>query len=156
MGSSDSRWIHTALAVLLLASTVASAQDRVYPPVVTEDGQVYEPGSGVSWPKPIKQVDPQYTDAAKQAGIQGIVRLKAVVEADGSVDRIAVTKSLDTKYGLDQAAIAAASSGSSSRRRRTASLWRSGSRWNWNSGCTELRALRGLRVSCSDDWRSQN
>lgn len=74
-----------------------------------EDQVIYEPGGAVSWPKPIKTVDPQYTDAAKQAGIQGVVRLRAVVEPDGHVDRIRVTKSLDSVYGLDQAAIEAAS-----------------------------------------------
>jgi TonB family protein len=43
------------------------------------------------------------------AKIQGVVRLEAVVEPDGTLTRIKVTKSLDQEHGLDQAAIDAAS-----------------------------------------------
>lgn len=57
----------------------------------------------------IEQVNPEYTRAAREAQIVGEVRLAAVVETDGSVGRIRVTKSLDAKYGLDQAAIDATS-----------------------------------------------
>jgi TonB family protein len=60
---------------------------------------------GVVLPRPINQVKPQYTAAAMDAGIQGDVELEAVVEADGTVGDVAVTKSLDTVYGLDDAAI---------------------------------------------------
>ena len=49
-----------------------------------------------------------YTPAAMQAKIQGDVELSAVVRADGTVGDVTVTQSLDTTYGLDDAAVEAA------------------------------------------------
>lgn len=71
-------------------------------------GGPYQPGSGVSWPVPIRQADPQYTSEAMRAKIQGVVRLAAVVQTNGLVSDIKITKSLDRTYGLDQAAVDAA------------------------------------------------
>lgn len=53
----------------------------------------------------IKEVKPEYTKQAKEAGIEGTVVLDAVVRKDGTVSDVKVTKSLDTKYGLDEQAI---------------------------------------------------
>jgi TonB family protein len=64
--------------------------------------------AGVTLPTPLTQVKPQYTAEAMQARIEGDVELRIVVRADGSVDDVGVTKSLDTVYGLDDAAVAAA------------------------------------------------
>jgi TonB family protein len=71
-------------------------------------GGPYQPGNGVSWPTVIAQYDPQYTSEAMRAKVQGIVKLAAVVEPNGLVTDIKITKSLDRMYGLDQAAIDAA------------------------------------------------
>ncbi len=54
-----------------------------------------------------KDVKPVYTKEAKDAGVQGIVELEAVVLVDGTVGDITVTRSLDQKYGLDQQAVLA-------------------------------------------------
>ena len=62
---------------------------------------------GVSAPAVIREVHPRYTDEAKEKKIQGLVQLEAVVLEDGTVGDVAVTKSLDATYGLDQAAVAA-------------------------------------------------
>ena len=48
------------------------------------------------------------TRDAMQAKIQGEVEMQLVVRADGRVDGITVTKSLDADHGLDDAAVAAA------------------------------------------------
>jgi protein TonB len=40
-----------------------------------------------------------------QAGIEGSVQLAAVVGDDGKVGDVQVTRSLDTVYGLDEAAV---------------------------------------------------
>jgi protein TonB len=71
-------------------------------------GGVYQPGNGVSWPTLIRQVEPQYTSEAMRAKIQGTVYLTGVVQPNGLVGDIKVSKSLDRTYGLDQAAIDAA------------------------------------------------
>jgi TonB family protein len=69
--------------------------------------EVFTPGDGVSRPTLVTMVKPVYTEAAKEARIQGEVQLEAVVLADGSVGDVIVTKSLDTDNGLDQQAIGA-------------------------------------------------
>jgi TonB family protein len=56
---------------------------------------------------PTRKVDPTYPDKARRAGVQGDVWLDVIVLADGTVKSVMVAKSLDTVFGLDQAAIAA-------------------------------------------------
>jgi TonB family protein len=64
--------------------------------------------AGVVMPVPLSDVKPQYTANAMQAKIQGDVEMELVVRADGTVDGVTVTKSLDAEHGLDDAAVAAA------------------------------------------------
>jgi TonB family protein len=66
---------------------------------------VYRVGDGVSAPVVTRRVEPQYTDEARRARISGSVGLEAVVETDGSVSDVRVTKSLDE--GLDRESIKA-------------------------------------------------
>lgn len=78
-------------------------------PLLAQGGQqpykVKDPG--VVAPAVVKQVNPRYTDEAKEKKIQGIVELQAVVLEDGTVGDITVARSLDATYGLDEAAVAA-------------------------------------------------
>jgi protein TonB len=53
----------------------------------------------------ISRVEPQYTDQARQAQLQGMVRVQAIVRKDGSVDSVQVIQGLG--MGLDEAAVAA-------------------------------------------------
>jgi TonB family protein len=71
-------------------------------------GGVYQPGNGVTLPRIVREVKPQYTSDAMRAKIQGAVLLQCVVRPDGSVSDIQVVRSLDPTFGLDQQAIAAA------------------------------------------------
>lgn len=64
-------------------------------------------GNGVTSPRLIKEVKPQYTADAKGAGIHGVVTMEVVVEPDGRVGKVRVTGSLDTIYGLDDEAVKA-------------------------------------------------
>jgi protein TonB len=69
---------------------------------------IYEAGvGGVSNPKLIREVKPNFTSDAMRAKIQGVVVMEVVVLADGSVDPagIRITKSLDR--GLDEQAVIA-------------------------------------------------
>ena len=91
------RRVFLAIAVASIFTTVAFAQ-----------GTVYRAGDGVTLPVVTKNVKPAYTKAAMDAGIQGSVLLKAVVQADGDVGDVQVTRSLDTEFGLDEEAIKAA------------------------------------------------
>ena len=63
------------------------------------------PPAPVSEPVLVSQVQPQYTDEARAARIQGTVELLATIREDGTVDSVRVRKGLG--YGLDEAAMAA-------------------------------------------------
>jgi protein TonB len=70
-------------------------------------GDVYRPGNGVSPPRLLKEVKPQYTADAMRAKVQGIVLVACVVRADGTITDVRVARSLDPTFGLDQQAVAA-------------------------------------------------
>lgn len=71
-------------------------------------GGVYQPGNGVTLPRVLREVKPQYTSDAMRAKVQGTVLLQCVVRPDGSVTDVTVVRSLDSVFGLDQEAIKAA------------------------------------------------
>ena len=107
------------VVVLCIAGAAAASAAVVTPlptarlrgvrePVAVGRQEPFRPGSGVQLPRVIREVRPDYTPEAKAARIQGGVLLGVVVEADGSVGRVTVDRSLDAVYGLDQAAVDAA------------------------------------------------
>lgn len=71
-------------------------------------GGAYRLGSGISPPRVVREVKPQYTADAMRAKVQGVVWLECVVMPDGSVGDVRVTRPLDPVFGLDQEAIKAA------------------------------------------------
>jgi periplasmic protein TonB len=72
------------------------------------NGGAYQPGSGVSLPRLLREVRPDYTAEAMRAKIQGTATVEALVLPDGSVGAARIVKSLDASFGLDQAALKAA------------------------------------------------
>ena len=86
------------LAASLVAASTLSGQERV----ITPDEE------GVTGPSVVRRVQPAYTQPAIDAGIEGEVRLTAVVRPDGTLDEIRVIESLDVEFGLDDAAVDAA------------------------------------------------
>lgn len=73
-------------------------------------GGTYADGtSGVTSPRLIREIKPNYTADAVRAKVQGSVLLEAVVLPDGTVDpnRVRVVRSLDAISGLDQQAVLA-------------------------------------------------
>jgi protein TonB len=86
-----------AATVLVCLATAVSAQDRPQP---------YRKGdAGITMPVVTKEVHANYPPAAMKAGITGTIEMQAVVLEDGTVGDVTVTKSLDTQYGLDDAAV---------------------------------------------------
>jgi len=69
--------------------------------------RVYKVGGGVSAPKVVHKVDPQYTKDARDAKIEGTVVVQTEIHTDGRAHNISVVKSLDP--GLDHNAIDAIS-----------------------------------------------
>jgi protein TonB len=71
-------------------------------------GGTYRPGNGVTLPRVLKEVRPQYTSDAMRAKVQGTVLLECIVRPDGTVTDVQVIRSLDPTFGLDQQAVLAA------------------------------------------------
>jgi TonB family protein len=65
-------------------------------------------GAGMTAPKPLSQIQPEYTADAREKGVQGSVLIDAVILADGTVGDTKVTRSLDP--GLDAQALFALNS----------------------------------------------
>jgi TonB family protein len=64
---------------------------------------------GVTLPKIVFEVKPQYTPEAMQARVEGTGILTAVIGTDGTPADIKVTKSVDAEHGLDKQAVDAIS-----------------------------------------------
>lgn len=91
-----------SLGTLVLQQSPSNqATDAVSWPVTG----VERPGQGVSSPILLHETKPNYTAAAMRARIQGVVVMECVVEVDGSIGPVRVTRSLDTVYGLDDEAV---------------------------------------------------
>jgi TonB family protein len=74
----------------------------------TPPPNAYQPGPGVTMPRLLRDVRPNYTSEALQRKISGSVSVQGVVGVDGGFHNLRVVKSLDAVYGLDQAALDAA------------------------------------------------
>ena len=68
-------------------------------------GGAYHVGGGVSAPKILHQIDPEYSEEARKAKYGGTVMLRIVVAVNGHVSRAEVIRSLG--MGLDEKAIEA-------------------------------------------------
>jgi TonB family protein len=88
--------LSSAAAALLVALPLAAMQ---------AERQVHKIGGNVTAPVPIHKEEVQYTPEAKDAQIEGTVLVSVIVEANGTVSNIRVTRALDA--GLDKQAILA-------------------------------------------------
>jgi TonB family protein len=91
--------------VLLLATLVGQQPESVHSPDQPASSGVLQPGAGVTAPRLLRDVKPNYTGEAIRARIQGRVTMECVVEPDGTVGVVRVIRSLDSVYGLDDEAI---------------------------------------------------
>jgi TonB family protein len=102
-----------ALGLLILGAIAAAPSPQSAPPARSDDQwpppgvEIFRSGTGVTSPRLMREVKPNYTDAGMRARVEGIVTLQCVVLADGTVGAVRVVQSLDTTHGLDEAAVAA-------------------------------------------------
>ena len=71
-------------------------------------GGAYQPGNGITMPRLLREVKPNYTTDAMRAKVSGTVLLECVVNTNGEVTEVRILRSLDPTFGLDQEAIKAA------------------------------------------------
>lgn len=69
-------------------------------------GGAYRVGSGVSAPRVIYRVEPEFSDEARRAKYQGTVLLRVIIGVDGKIHDVQVVRSLG--MGLDEKAVEAA------------------------------------------------
>lgn len=90
------------LLAVLFCAVHTFAQDQASPPAAKEE--IKEAGrNGVSAPKCVYCPPAEYTNKARTAKLQGTVGLAVIVNADGTVRDVSVTKSLVD--GLDESAV---------------------------------------------------
>ena len=99
------RFVPAFAVVLMVAAPTIPAQQSTSPwppPGVWHVADVDTPPRAIETPRA------DYPGDAMRVGIQGLVVLSCVVNADGTVGEVRVTRSLDALHGLDDAAVAAA------------------------------------------------
>lgn len=82
---------------------VAFGLGLLSPVLAQQDDTIYKPGNGVSSPRLISDVKPQYTPGAMRRGVNGAVLLRCVVDRNGVPTRLEIIQSLDDE--LDQASL---------------------------------------------------
>jgi TonB family protein len=100
-----SSFLGIALSLSISVSSQTSSQPaaKVWPPLGVH--RYDEPG--LTPPRLLHDVKPQYTSEAMRAGIEGAICLEAVVEVDGHVAAVHIARSLDAVNGLDEHAVRA-------------------------------------------------
>jgi TonB family protein len=91
------------LAMVVTTAAVPLSVNRTWPAQT-----VYQAGEGVTLPRVVREVKPEYTPEALQARIQGTVLLAVVVLPNGDIGDVVVKQSLDAEHGLDDQAVEAA------------------------------------------------
>jgi TonB family protein len=94
-----------ACAAMLMAGWAGWSFPLQAPDYSGPSGDVYKIGDGVSAPRLIQKIEPEYTDEAREAKLQGSVVLAIEVGADGFVQEAQVERGLG--LGLDENAVAA-------------------------------------------------
>jgi TonB family protein len=102
--------LRLAIVFSLFVTTYSGARHQQTSPSAPTDpfsaADVYpDKAPSVNSPRLIKAVKPSYTSRAMQDRIEGVVKLIAIVERDGTVSAVRVTQSLDPVYGLDASAV---------------------------------------------------
>lgn len=97
------------ISALMVAVGCAAGLLAGAPPAgaAQESGPPSRAGQGTTSPRVIREVKPEYTDAAKAAKIEGFVAMEVVVLEDGTVGNVQVIRSLDSRHGLDEQAVKA-------------------------------------------------
>jgi len=92
--------IVNALPLEKEAQAAVSASGR---PLALQEEPAVKAGGDVSPPTLVYKTEPQYTEEAREAGIEGTVILLIEIGRDGAVEQVTVKKSLDSGLDLNAA-----------------------------------------------------
>ena len=95
--------IALSLSISVSSQTPSQPTAEVWPPLGVH--RYDEPG--LTPPRLLHDVKPQYTSEAMRAGVEGVVCLEAVVDVNGHVAAVHITRSLDVLNGLNEQAVRA-------------------------------------------------
>jgi TonB family protein len=95
--------IALSLSISVSSQTVSQPTAEVWPP----DGVHRYDKAGLTPPRLVHDVTPQYTSEAMRAEIEGVVCLEAVVDVNGHVAAVHIVRSLDVLNGLNDQAVRA-------------------------------------------------
>ena len=77
-------YLQTSRRIFLRSLTLASSFGKMLVAMAgPDDDQVYEPGGDVKAPKLVHYVEPEFSPSAKEAYVEGTVRLSTVVTTAG-------------------------------------------------------------------------
>ncbi len=103
---SESRRILALAAVLFLLPVAGRWARDAFPAALrAAEGTVHRVGGGVTAPRLLHKVEPEYTDEAREADLNGTVVLSIEVHPDGKAYNVQVERGLGA--GLDEAAVQA-------------------------------------------------
>lgn len=103
----EAQAVRARFSTLALAAGLAGPPENSIPvggPSMPAVANVVRAGGDIKYPTRLSHVEPEYPEAARQAGVQGVVILEALINEDGKVNDARVMRSIP---GLDEAALAA-------------------------------------------------
>jgi TonB family protein len=92
-------------AAIVFAAAVLTLGLLSGKPQSPDENGVYKMGPGITGPRVLQKVEPQYSEEARSAKLDGTVQLSVVIGTDGVAHDINVVKSLGS--GLDEKAVEA-------------------------------------------------
>jgi TonB family protein len=99
------RWLMSLCVASIAVSWVLASPPLLFAAVDDEDDRVYNVGRDIKAPKLVYRIEPEYTDSARDANINGTVVLGLEVSKAGKAENIRIIRSLEDS--LDQSAIRA-------------------------------------------------
>lgn len=90
------KWMAFGLAAFAVETQLA-AEDTKRSSKDDTDDKVYEPGGDVKPPKLVHYVEPQFSSSAKEAYIEGTVKISTVVTTEGVATQFRVVSGLNSE-----------------------------------------------------------
>ena len=107
----ESLWSDVIAAEETDDQTLAETEDVEAPGAAgseTREGDLVQPGPGITEPTVLEFAQPEYSEAAQQAGAEGTIRVSVLVDENGQATDVKLTEGLAIRVGLEEAVIESA------------------------------------------------